>query len=129
MNKQVDFIIKTRKLSPREVKKKLRDFIDEISEDCGPEIEEMAEDLKAHGDAFIDELSGQGYNRDGAGYNRDGGYNRGNGGYMRDGGGSGGWQRSGRGWHRDNVRKENEQKLQEMERQLQELRQQMAQDM
>lgn len=51
-------IIKTRKLSPREVKKKLRNFIDEISEDCGPEVEEMADELKEHGDAFIDSLSG-----------------------------------------------------------------------
>ena len=49
-------IIKTKKLSPREVKKKLRDFIDEISDDCGPEMEQMAEELKAHGDEFIDAL-------------------------------------------------------------------------
>ena len=127
------FIIKTRKLTPREVKKKLRDFIDEISEDCGPEVEQMAEELKAHGDAFIDELSGnergsQGYNRGNAG-----------GGYMRDGNSGGygsGYNRSGRAWHRnegtheerEEQRKKNEQKLQELDRQMQELRQQMMQD-
>ena len=126
-------IIKTKKLSPRQVKKKLRDFIDEISDDCGPEMEQMAEELKAHGDEFIDALSGQGYNRGGSGYNRNGG------GYMRDGNGSGygsGYNRSGRAWHRnegtheerEEQRKKNEQKLQELDRQMQELRQQMMQD-
>lgn len=79
MNKQVDFIIKTRRLSPREVKKKLRDFIDEISEDCGPEIEEMAEELKSYGDQFVDALSGNAgggshYRNNGQGFRNGGGY-------------------------------------------------------
>jgi hypothetical protein len=52
-------IVKTKKMSAREVKKKLHDFIDGISEDCGPEIEDMAEELKAHGDEFVDALSGE----------------------------------------------------------------------
>ena len=51
-------IIKTKKLSPREVKKKLHEFIDNLSEDCGPEIDQMADELKKHGDEFIDMLSG-----------------------------------------------------------------------
>lgn len=53
-------IISRRKLTPREVKKKFRDFVDGIAEECGPEIEELAEDLKTHGDEFIDALSGSG---------------------------------------------------------------------
>ena len=53
-------IIKTKKMSPREVKKKLHEFIDNISEDCGPEIDQMADELKQHGDAFVDALSGYG---------------------------------------------------------------------
>lgn len=140
MNNQVDFIIKTRKLSPREVKKKFRDFVDELSEDCGPEIEEMAEDLKAHGDEFIDMLSGKeesrgGNYRDGSNRNDGGMY----GGYRGDGdnmSGSGNYRR-GRAWHRnegtweqrEEQRKRNEQKLQEMDRQLQEMRQRLMQDM
>lgn len=128
-------IIKTKKLSPREVKKKLHEFIDNISEDCGPEIDQMADELKQHGDAFVDALSGyggegSGYNRGGYGYDRNdmdgGGYNRGGYGYMR-----------GRAWHknegtmeqREELRKKNEMKLQEMERQMQEMRQQLMQDM
>lgn len=138
-------IIKTKKLSPREVKKKLHEFIDNISEDCGPEIDQMADELKKHGDAFVDALSGyggegSGYNRGGYGYNRndmDGeGYNRGDmngGGYN---GGGYGYMR-GRAWHknegtmeqREELRKKNEMKLQEMERQMQEMRQQLMLDM
>lgn len=126
-------IIKTRKLSPKEVKKKLHDFIDEISDDCGPEIEEMAEELKAHGDEFIDTLSGKGYQRGGN-------YRNGGEGYQRGGMNSSGSYRSGmsggRAWHRnegpwqerEELRKKNEQKLQELDRQMQELKQQM-QDM
>lgn len=140
-------IIKTKKMSAREVKKKLHDFIDGISEDCGPEIEDMAEELKAHGDEFVDALSGGG---EGAEY-RDGGFYR----NYRDGGDGGGvgsgtgdgasYRRSRRSWHRngygasyrenedwqqkEEARKKNEQKLQEMERQLQELRQQMESNM
>ena len=131
-------IIKTRKLSAKEVKKKFREFVDELADDCGPEIEDAAEELKAHGDEFIDMLSGEGQHRNGGGYNRegDGGYNR-NGGYQRSGGmNGGGYSRSGRAWHRnegsweerEKLRKENEQKLQELDRQMQELRQQIMQD-
>lgn len=133
-------IIKTKKLSPREVKKKLHEFIDNISEDCGPEIDQMADELKQHGDAFVDALSGYGGEGGGYGYNRTdmggGGYNRGdmNGGsYNRNGNG---YMRS-RGWHknegtmeqREELRKKNEMKLQEMERQVQEMRQMLMQDM
>lgn len=122
-------IIKTKKLSPREVKKKLHEFIDNISEDCGPEIDQMADELKQHGDAFVDALSGYG-EVGGYGYNRTdmggGGYNRNGNGYMRS-----------RGWHknegtmeqREELRKKNEMKLQEMERQVQEMRQMLMQDM
>ncbi len=126
-------IIKTRKLSPKEVKKKLHDFIDEISDDCGPEIEDMAEELKAHGDEFIDALSGKGSQRGGS-------YRNGGGGYQRTGMNGGGNYRHGsmgRAWHRnegtweerEELRKKNELKLQELDRQMQELRQQMMQDM
>lgn len=133
-------IIKTKKLSPREVKKKLHEFIDNISEDCGPEIDQMADELKQHGDAFIDALSGYGGEGGGYGYNRTdmggGGYNRGDmngGGYNRNGNG----YMSSRGWHknegtmeqREELRKKNEMKLQEMERQVQEMRQMLMQDM
>lgn len=123
-------IIKTRKLSPKEVKKKLHDFIDEISDDCGPEIEDMAEELKAHGDEFIDALSGKG-NQRGGNYRNDGG------GYQRGGMNGGNYRGSmGRAWHRNDgtweereeQRKRNEQKLQELDKQLQEMKQQM-QDM
>lgn len=127
-------IIKTKKMSPRDVKKKLHEFIDNISEDCGPEIEKMADELKEHGDMFIDELSG--YGSDGAGYNRNdngmsGGYNRDGMGYDRSG------YMRGRAWHRnegsweqrEELRKRNEQKLQEMDRMMQEMRQQLMSDM
>ena len=111
-------IIKTKKLSPREVKKKLHEFIDSISEDCGPEIEEMADELKAHGDSFVDALTG---NRATGGSYRDG-----SNGQYRDGQGMGGQYRHGRSWHRsDDERQKSEQKLMELEKQMQELRQQM----
>ena len=127
-------IIKTKKLSPREVKKKLRDFVDELSEGCSPEVEQMAEELKAHGDEFVDALIGNGYQR--GGYMRNGDSYRGEA-YMRNGGDyrgmNGGNYRSGRAWHRnegtweerEELRKRNEQKLQELDRQMQEIRQQM----
>ena len=123
-------IIKTKKLSPREVKKKLRDFIDEISDGCGPEIDEMAEELKAHGDEFIDALSGNGqarshYRSGSYHHNGEGGYMRGGRAYHRDGGmyrNDGTWE------EREEQRKRNEQKLQEIDRQLQEMRQQMMQE-
>lgn len=127
-------IIKTRKLSPKEVKKKLHDFIDEISDECGPEIEEMAEELKAHGDEFIDALSGKGYQRGGSYRNGGGGYQRGGmngGGSYRNGSMNGGraWNRNEGTWQeREELRKRNEQKLQELDKQLQEMKQQM-QDM
>ena len=107
-------IIKTRKLSPKEVKKKLHDFIDDISDECGPEIEEMAEELKAHGDEFIDALSGKG--------NQRGGNYRGSMGRA--------WHRNEGTWEeREELRKKNEKKLQELDRQMQELKQQLMQDM
>ena len=116
-------IIKTKKLSPREVKKKLHEFIDSISEDCGPEIEEMADELKAHGDSFVDALTG---NRATGGLYRDGQYRDGSNGQYRDGQGMGGQYRHGRSWHRsDDERQKSEQKLMELEKQMQELRQQM----
>lgn len=131
-------IIKTKKMSPRDVKKKLHEFIDNISEDCGPDIEKMADELKQHGDAFIDELSGYGGEGVGYGYHREdnnmaGGYNRDGMGYDRSGKG----YMRGRAWHRnegtweerEEQRKRNEQKLQEMDRQLQEMRQQLMSDM
>jgi hypothetical protein len=126
-------IIKTRKLSPKEVKKKLHDFIDEISDDCGPEIEDMAEELKAHGDEFIDALSGKGYQRGGNYRNDGGGYQRGGmnggGGSYRNGGMNRAWHRNDGTWEeREEQRKRNEQKLQELDKQLQEMKQQM-QDM
>lgn len=127
-------IIKTRKLSSREVKKKLRDFIDEISDGCGPEVEQMADELKDYGDQFVDALSGGGNFRGGM-YRENSGASNGsgplaNGGYNR--GGSMFRQHS-RGWNRDEgmqheeMRKQHEQKLQELEKQVQEMRQQMQQ--
>ena len=71
-------IISRRKLTPREVKKKFRDFVDGIAEECGPEIEELAEELKTHGDEFIDALSGNG--KAGGGSYRGHGYRGGMGG-------------------------------------------------
>lgn len=67
-------IIKTKKLSPREVKKKLHEFIDNLSEDCGPEIDQMADELKQHGDAFVDALSGYGGEGGGYSFRNGGGY-------------------------------------------------------
>lgn len=121
-------IIKTRKLSPKEVKKKLHDFIDEISDDCGPEIEDMAEELKAHGDEFIDALSGKG-NQRGGNYRNDAGGMNSSGSYRSGMSGGRAWHRNEGPWQeREELRKKNEQKLQELDRQVQELKQQM-QDM
>lgn len=122
-------IIKTKKLSPREVKKKLHDFIDSISEDCGEDVEQMAEELKAHGDEFVDVLSGSGRQR--SGYYRGGGYR--DSGYQGGGMNGGSYRSGGRAWHRnegtweerEELRKRNEQRLQELDRQRQELMQQM----
>ncbi len=82
-----------------------------MTKKCGPEIEKMAEDLKAHGDEFIDALSGNGSYRNGGGYHRGG----------MNGGGS--YRNGGRAWHRnegtweerEELRKQNEQKLHEMD--------------
>ena len=128
-------IIKTRKLSAREVKKKFHDFIDDLAEGCNPEVEQIAEQLKQHGDDFVDAMTGgnggNGYNRgrawhregDGQSYMRNGmggGYQRGDmgGGYQRN---EGDWK------EREELRKKNEQKLREMEQQFQEMRQMMMQ--
>lgn len=81
-------IIKTKKMSPREVKKKLHEFIDDISEDCGPNIDQMADELKKQGDEFIDMLSG---NAEGVNYRGNGGngtmYRANDGQGFRNGGG------------------------------------------
>ncbi|UKK52143.1 hypothetical protein L6472_06065 [Prevotella sp. E13-17] len=119
-------IIKTKKLSPREVKKKLRDFIDSISEDCGPEVEKMAEELKAHGDSFVDALCEGGtanYRNDGYSpsyHNNGADYRAGMGrAYHRD---SPMYRNEGTWEEREELRKKNEQKLQEIDRMMQELR-------
>ena len=115
-------IIKTKKMSPREVKKKLHDFIDGISEDCGPEIEQMADELKAHGDDFVDALSG---NASGASYRRARAWHRsdvGMNGSYRNGAdyrNEGSWE------EREALRKRNEKDLQELDRQMQDLKARM----
>lgn len=121
-------IIKTKKMSAKEVKHKFHEFVDELADDCGPELEEMAEGLKQHGDEFIDALSGNGHE---ASYRR--GRSRSH--YRGDGGGSG--HRSGNAdyrhdgadyrnegdWHeREELRQQNERKMQELERELRELK-------
>lgn len=144
-------IIKTRKLSPKEVKKKLRDFIDEISEDCGPEVEQMADELKGYGDQFIDALSGNGdgaqFRNNGEGFRNGGGFShssfRGNGGgsQFRNNGGQGGEfrdeaQMRGNGslQMRDEVdwdkkekqrQEENRQKMEQLEAEMQRLKMRM----
>lgn len=117
------FIIKTRKLTPREVKKKLRDFIDEISEDCGPEVEQMAEELKGYGDQFVDALSGNGgsvnFRNNGEGFRNGGGFSHSS---FRDNGG-GGFRSSGtaiRGEFRDDVQMRDEEDWDKKEKQRQE---------
>lgn len=132
-------IIRTRKLSPREVKKKLRDFIDEISDDCGPELEKMADELKAYGDQFIDAISGNGggaqFRNNGLGYRNGGGYSHSS---FRDNGGGG---MSMRGEFRDDVQmrddtdwnkkekqrqEENRQKMEQLEAEMQRLKMRMG---
>lgn len=71
-------IVKTKKMSTKEVKKKFHDFIDELADDCGPELEEMADSLKEHGDDFIDALSHGGNYRDGSGNYREASSGNGN---------------------------------------------------
>lgn len=127
-------IIKTKKMSAKDVKKKLHEFIDELAEDCGPDMEQMAEELKEHGDEFIDALSGEGSFRNGGSYR--GGYRDNNGGGYRDGSGSMGGNYRGRAWHRnegsweerEELRKKNEKRLEEMDRMMQEMRQQLMQN-
>lgn len=126
-------IIKTKKMSAREVKKKLHDFIDGISEDCGPEIEGMAEELKAHGDEFVDALSGEradyrdgGTSYRGRPWHREGESHP----SMRSAYRNGPMYRNEGTWEeREELRKRNEVKLQELDRQLQEMRQQMMSGM
>lgn len=132
-------IIKTKKMSAREVKKKLHDFIDGISEDCGPEIEGMAEELKAHGDEFVDALSGNYRSSGGGAEYRDGGSSYRGRAWHREGEShpsmrsayrNGPMYRNEGTWEeREELRKRNEVKLQEMDRQLQEMRQQMMSGM
>ena len=114
-------IIRTRKLSPREVKKKLHDFIDSISEDCGQEVEQLAEDLKAHGDEFVDVLSGN------IGNNRGIMYRNGGRAWHRDGSTMGGtaYRNEGSAEERENLRQRNEQELQDLDRKLKELKMRM----
>ena len=125
-------IIKTRKLSAREVKKKLHDFIDDISEDCSPEVEQMAEELKAHGDQFVDALVGSGNE---ASY-RNGGVNHFGSStsyrshaYMRNGESGGQYSNGGADYRnegdwkeREELRKQNEREIQELEHKLQYLK-------
>ncbi len=125
------FIIRTRKMSAKEVKKKFHEMVDEFTEENeNPEVDQMAEELKKHGDQFIDSLCGKGT---GASYRgntsfRDGGMGggmsyRGNGGgtSFRNGGmhyrNEGEWQGGGQ---------QGQQKLQQLEQELQQLRQEMA---
>lgn len=100
------FIIKTKKLSPREVKKKLRDFIDEISEGCSPEIEKMADELKSYGDEFVEALSGNPgggaqYRNNGEGFRNGGGFSHSS--FRGNGGGNMGGGMQQRGEFRDDV--------------------------
>lgn len=149
-------IIKTRKLTTREVKKKLRDFIDDISDGCGPEIEQMAEELKQYGDQFVDALSGnyakgQGgqsmFRNNGEGFRNGGGFSHssfrnGNGGGNGNGNGGGTNYREGQGGEfRDDVQmhgdtdwnekekqrqRENQQKMDELEAELKRLKMRMS---
>lgn len=117
-------IIKTKKMSAREVKKKLHDFIDSISEDCGPEVEEMAEELKAHGDDFVEALNGM---MRGADY-RDNGMNYRHGGrawHRSDSPNGMGYRNEGSWEEREELRKRNEQELKELDRKMQELKMRM----
>ena len=136
-------IIKTKKMSEKDVKKKFHDFIDELTDECGPELEQEAEDLKMHGDEFIEQLSdaeaggGQyrggyrrGMYRNERGY-QDGGQYRGEG-YQDSGRYSvegryrnGGMYRNGYWKDQDEQRKQSEQRIQAMERELQEMKMQL----
>lgn len=120
-------IIKTKKMSAKDVKKKLHEFIDELAEDCGPDMEQMAEELKLHGDDFIDALTGN----TGTEFRGEGGnasYKRGRA-WHREGGinGSGGtgYRNEGSWEEREELRKKNERELQELDRQMQEMKARM----
>lgn len=137
-------IIKTKKMSPREVKKKLRDFIDEISDGCGPEVEQMADELKQYGDQFVDALSGytpQGgaqYRNNAQGFRNGGGYShssfRGNGGgasmrgeFRDDVPGTSPQYRDEHDWDEKEKKRqeENRQKMEQLEAEMQRLKMRM----
>lgn len=140
-------IIKTKKMSTREVKKKLHEFIDAISEDCGPEIEQMAEELKMHGDSFVDALSGEGVQyrdhsggyraNDGQGFRNGGGYShsfRTGGGYkgefrddVQSQGGSSAQMRDDIDWNEKEKQRqrENAEKLEQLEAEMRRLKMRM----
>lgn len=95
-------IFMTKKVSPKELKKMLHDFIDDLAEGSNPEAEQMAEALKAHGDEFIHALSGEGgaqFRNNGEGFRNGGGYSHSS--FRGNGGGGGGSQM--RGEFRDDV--------------------------
>ena len=137
-------IIKTKKMSPREVKKKLHDFIDEISDGCGPEIEQMAEELKQYGNQFVDALSGYSgstsaqFRNNGMGYRNGGGYSHssfrnGNGGtsmrgeFRDDVPGNGAQMRDDTNWDEKEKKRqeENRQKMEQLEAEMQRLKMRM----
>ena len=129
-------IIKTKKLSAKEVKKKFHDFVDELADGCGPELEQDAESLKKHGAEFVERLSGESAAkyRDGGSY-RDGNMGYRDNAYMRDGNGgsqyrdgmpqSAQYRNDGTWQEREEHRKRNERKMQELERDLQDLKMRM----
>lgn len=143
------FIIRTKKLEPREVKKKLRNFIDEISDGCSPELELMAEELKRYGDTFVDAISGIAppaqFRNDGQGFRNAGGFSHSS--FRGQQSGGGGMQQ--RGEFRDDVQmrgggaqmrddidwnekerqrqRENMQKLDDLEAEIQRVKMRMSQ--
>ena len=126
-------IIKTKKLSAKEVKKKFHDFVDELADGCGPELEQEAESLKKHGDEFIEQLSGAEANGGGQFRgNNGGGQFRNDGGYMNNGGYPGGGQFRGnnggmnRGGYWKDDQQQKMQRIEQMERELQELKMQFG---
>lgn len=128
-------IIKTKKMSAKDVKHKFHEFVDELADDCGPDMEAMAEELKAYGDEFIDVLSGETSFREGTSYRsgggsyRNGGNYRGGRAYHREGTGglsTGSNYRNEGSWdEREENRKKNEERLQKLDREMQELKARM----
>ena len=119
-------------MSAKEVKKKFHDMVDEFTEDCeNPEIEQMAEELKKHGDQFVDALGGKGTAtvnyRGNTSFRGNGGMGgtsfRGNGGGM-NGGTS--FRNGGMHYRNEGDWQEQEQKMQQLEQEMQQLRQQMG---